>query len=211
MSERWFAHLGGAMKVTTGSVGVIVASVLAVSGCTTAGVGSPNISPSTIGAIADPIGALTIPASSESALTYVSSDAFDRSLHASMKGRTRSITVTVPSSASLSVGEINTAVTGLTQGDERMVRWTRRVKESGGALIACENTRPESGIWAALALLLNWGSPILTEYLTYRPAGEYHAIVFHRRGGDQVEGVKFVRRDASGDPTTLTCQAAAAL
>jgi hypothetical protein len=199
------------MKTLFRSAGVAAACALGLSGC---GQTDPSlgISPGTFQAVMDPIGRLTIAPSSETALTYASTDAFDRSLHASMKGQTPVITVSVPASAGLTVTEINTAATGLSPGDERMTRWTRRVKESGGSLIACQNARPESaGLWSAIGLLLGWLSPILSDYLTYRPAGSYHAIIFHDRTGDQVQGVKFVRRELIADPAALTCQAASAL
>ncbi|MFC7380263.1 hypothetical protein [Brevundimonas sp. GCM10030266] len=186
-------------------------AALVLTGCATDGDNSSGVHQVLTSSVADPIGALMIPPSNESALTYASTDTFDRTLHASMKGRVRGIMVTVPVGTPLTLAQINSAATGLTAGDQRMTRWTRRVKESGGALLACQSRPAESGLWAVLQLLLGVVSPILTDYLTYRPAGDYHAVIFYDSATDAVRGVKFIRRDAVADVSALTCPAAVAL
>lgn len=202
------------MRLNTAACGIAIAGgLLVLGGCgTTAEPGSTGMQAAFLGSVADPIGAFTIPPSDVRDLTYASTDTFDRSLHASMKGRTPVIKVTVPAAANLTLSQLNTPATALTQDDARMARWTRRIKESGGAVVACVDQPQESLIWTALALLLRWGSPILTQYVTYGPAEAYHAVVFYEAAApEKVKLVKFVTRSQITDVANLTCRAAAAL
>jgi len=155
---------------------------------------------------ADPIGVLTVPPSDDRSLSYAESDAFDRSLHASMKGGTTPIAVTVSGGADLSLEAISSGG-AVRAADPRMKRWLTRIAESGGSVHACASRPSESGLWAITQLLAQVLTPVLTDYLTYRPAGDYDAIVFHDAQSDRVQQVKFVTRSGAGSGA-LTCESA---
>lgn len=189
---------------------VVAVGLAVLGGCATAGDPGMNAGLTAgLTTFADPIGVLTIPPSSTRRLTYAEGDGFDRALHASMKGGTTPITVVVPSAANLSLGIVSGGG-AIQAGDPRLKRWLTRIAESGGTVHACATRPDESGLWAIAQLLAQIFTPMLTDYLTYRPAGGYDAVVFHDGQSERVAQVKFLTRAPPG-ADALTCEAAGRL
>ena len=191
-----------------GRVGLVVAmlSVLATA-CTPNELPPPAPFPT---AWMDPVGTLMIPASAQNQLTYRQGESFHRDLHASMKGQTSPINVAIDAGTTVRLQDFSQTRNQILQTDNGLLRWTTRVKETGGAVMACSTTPPESGLWAVLAILADIAAGWVNEYLTYRPAENYHAVLFYDRGTDRVERVKFIARSGV-DINTLSCASAASL
>lgn len=195
------------MKTIKWAAVAAVAALLA--GCETDGGGFDAGLNAGLATFADPIGVLTIPPSSERSLTYAESDAFERALHASMKGGTTPIAVAVPSGANLSLDAVANGGP-VRPADPRMKRWLTRIAESGGTVHSCAARPAESGLWAIGQLLVQMFTPVLTDYLTYRPAGSYNAVVFHDAQSERIVQVKFLTRTSPG-VQSLTCETASRL
>lgn len=194
------------IRTTMAGLGVVS---LALAACETP---SPNGgSTSTLADWQDPIGTLTLPASNIGEIKYGSGgDHFHRALHSSMKGNVDVIDVDMGDDARVNLDDIRQSRTSLMANDPGLLRWTTRINLSGGEIMACRNTPPESGLWALLALVSQIAAPWVNEWLAYRDAQDYHAVVFYDPVTEVISRTKFVHR-AHIDMSALTCDAASGL
>jgi hypothetical protein len=124
-----------------------------------------------------------------------------------MKGRVRVIRVKIAGGSEFPVAEFSMNRPSLLETDPGLVRWTKRIRDTGGEIIGCPS-QAESGIASILLQLFGEiAAKWVNDYVTYRPAEAYHAIVVYSRDTDQVEQVKFVLRSAV-NIETLDCEAA---
>ncbi len=194
------------IKIALAACAALVSSA---SSCATTPPGASGFVQTPWGMLAEPIGTYMIPPSSQKTFTYASTDEFDRSLHASMKGNTTPITITVPASANLKRADLSGTEFTLGADDQRLKRWVYQVRQSGGNVYSCTE-RPSESAWAILGMLVNLFMPAINEFLTYRPADAYHAVVFYDPASDRVMRVKMLLR-SSVDGANLTCEQASAL
>lgn len=191
--------------VSAGALSAMMFVTLSASTCAH----DPTTTGRYINGILDPIQTLTVPASNDAALTYANSTDFDLQLHASMKGSTSPISVTVPAAAGLRLDDLTRSPT-ISNNDERLGRWLYKIGQSDGRIFACADEEPETGFWTLLAILADIALPMVNDFLTYRPAENYHAVIFYDRASEAVRSVKMIRR-ASVNADTLTCAAAKGL
>jgi len=188
------------------TVAALLASVALV-GCATDGPDVPDIiQPSSPTAWMEPIGTLTIPPSSVNELTYNTGNAFHRDLHASMKGAVPVIVVAIPQGTPLALAALQQDRPSILQNDPGIVRWTTRIRYTQGAVVACPISPPESGIWSLLLLAANIAAPWVNQYLTYRPAENYHAVAWYDRGNERIERVEFIHRSAVANINSMSCE-----
>lgn len=130
-------------------------------------------------------------------IEYKESQKFDAQLSVSLKGN-------------LSQVEIDTKNAFKTDKlPDRLDRWLTRVDKTGGQVGQCQEA-PKSGWLVALAIsIFEELAPVLLKQLdswnTYRPAKNYHALVYTTQSGD-VKKVVFIKRDQLVDDQ-LVCEA----
>jgi hypothetical protein len=194
------------MKITRSLI-FLAAAVPTLAGCATSDPSSGGL----LGRFADPLNRLTVPATNDVEITYSNNDIFDFALNGSMKGSTPVITIPLPATSTdpMMFTELRNA-SPANSGDERMNRWLLAISNSNGSIFACENTPPESGLWALVGLLVDIFMPAINDYVTYRPARNYHAVVSYNPDTDIVTQVKMLNR-STVDAGTLTCEQASHL
>lgn len=183
-----------------GFIGAVCATSILLAACSTP---SPTYSAASW---QDPLGTLTLPASTDASLSYNSgNDSFHRRLHQSMKGAVPVISVDMGSTV-MTLDDINETPTRIVQNDPGLFRWVARTKLSGNQVMACQDREPE-GAWALFSLLVNFASPWVNEYIIYRDAREYNFVAFYDSETEVISSVKFIRKSAIATDD-LTCNAA---
>jgi hypothetical protein len=147
--------------------------------------------------------ALGLNTSSRPTVNYAETDEFDLALNASMKGQVPTIKAPVGAGERLLASELEAAVRPAPDSP-RLAFWLAKIRATGGQNLICEEETDdaESAIaWMLAGMAADW----LTDWLTYKPAEEYHALVFVKPvdGGEEweVTRAEFVRRAATPTPT----------
>jgi hypothetical protein len=157
----------------------------------------------------DPVRTFLIPESSQDRLTYSESNRFHRDLHASMKGEVSVITVTVPANITLPLEQFSQDRSQLDRSAPGLVRWTARIRDTNGHIMACFDTPDENGLWEIFGVIFRIIAPWINDAVTYRYANQYNAILYYNQNDtrEPVREVRFIRRNEH-DIHSLTCQAA---
>jgi hypothetical protein len=154
----------------------------------------------------DPVATLTTQPSSQATLTYSDTSDFHRALNASMRGRVPVIAVSIPANRRLPLEQFTQDRSQLDRSAPGLVRWTARIRNTGGHIMACSDQETE--VWAQLIpLIFQIAAPWVNDALTYRPANQYNAVAFVDSDDNRepVTQIKFVRRDAH-DIQALSCR-----
>lgn len=148
-----------------------------------------------------------IPRSSQSEISYAETDAFDRQLHASMKGEVPNIKVTF--------GDVVPTYTALTQvprtpayDSTQLVFWQAKVLNSGGSIAVCEKAPYESILSVLGSIVADILFNLADDWLTYRPARAYDAMLIVSRTNNEGEPEFKVDRAhyrLRSDPASLDC------
>lgn len=148
------------------------------------------------------LAALALNRSSKPQFSYGENDEFDLQLNASMKGMVPRIQVTMPNTERLTVAELE-AATNPAPDSPRMSFWLAKVRATGGQNLICE-VDPDGAESAFAWMLASMAADWLTDWLTYKPAEAYHAMVFVQpmQNSDDYEVVRveFVPRASNPNP-----------
>jgi hypothetical protein len=148
------------------------------------------------------LAALTFTTSSKPEFDYLENDQFDLQMHASMNGSVPTIKTPVPSNDKLTIAELEASTTPRPDSP-RLAFWLAKIRSTGGQNLICQEGGTK-GVENAFAwLLANMATDWLRDWLTYKPAGNYHAKVFVKQmtGNDyEVVRTEFVLRSKEPNP-----------
>jgi len=144
-------------------------------------------------------------------LQYNDSLEFDKALHATLKGNTPIVTVSMPDAPDTALGSLapgavlmSTASEVLlgadvTGGSHRLAPWVNLPSVAGGKTYWCSDQGVSRGYMGA-------ASEALAAVVKYEPARDYSALVVYD-SSDRVQYVRFIH----GSPEDLTCAEAIAM
>jgi hypothetical protein len=184
----------------TGGNVTAIANIAVPGGCTTAApVMSSNLTAVCRGV---DLAALMLTTSSKPEFNYLETDQFDLQMHASMNGSVPSIKSPVPANDKLTIAELEASTTPRPDSP-RLAFWLAKIRSTGGQNLICQEGA--KGAENAFAwMLANMATDWLKDWLTYKPAANYHAKVFVKpmTGGKDYEVVRteFVLRSREPAP-----------
>lgn len=122
-------------------------------------------------------------------ITYSDSREFDLKLHVSLKADLERVKVITPNNMEIENSRL----------PQRIDHWFSTVRSEGGEVKACPTEAPVGTGFGALSIATDIFYALVKgvdNFITYRPAKQYHAIVFvSLNDPNNVKGISFIRKD----------------